>query len=121
MKKYLFLVIFIFILLGIVSSFQLLKTPSPSIAEINDNPTVSATKVITYAGKEGVDALTLLRSHYPVKQDSSGLVISIDNRDADFQKNVYWTFYINGEMASVGLAEYQTKSTDSIEWRLESF
>ena len=72
----------------------------------------------SYKGEVGKDALTLLKEKALVFQDSSGLVIEINGRKTDTKKE-FWAFYVNGKFAQVGPADYQTKNTDLIEWRVE--
>lgn len=31
----------------------------------------------------------------------------------------YWTFYVDGQMANIGAAEYKTKGGEKIEWKFE--
>lgn len=75
----------------------------------------------SYIGEEGKDALALLKEKTSVEQNTSGLVISINNRKADDVKREYWAFYVNGKQAPVGSAEYQTKKGDKIEWKIEKY
>ena len=103
---------------------------SPSIIKKDSNtvqvsPTITSVsevnKKFTYKGKEGIDALNLLREETTIKQDNSGLVISINGREADSSNREYWSFYVNGKMASVGPADYITKDDDLIEWKIETY
>ncbi|MBI2034714.1 MAG: DUF4430 domain-containing protein [Candidatus Levybacteria bacterium] len=85
-------------------------------------PTVAINQeTFSYAGKNGADALTLLKEKAAVEQDASGLVISINNRKADSGNREYWAFYVNGALAPVGPADYKTKDTDKIEWKIETY
>lgn len=84
-------------------------------------PSVVQEKPITYNGREGVNALTLLKEKSPVEQNAAGLVVSINGRKAEESKREYWAFYTNGKMATVGPAEYVTKDTDKIEWKVENY
>ena len=79
------------------------------------------TNYFSYAGKNGQNALTLLKDKTTVIQDHSGLVISINGRKADNTKHEYWAFYVNGKYASVGPATYVTKDGDKIEWKIEKY
>ena len=75
---------------------------------------------ISYQGQSGKNALDLLKQHAKVqtKHYSFGdLVTSINGVAGNGPK--YWTFYVNGKMASVGASSYTTKSSDSIMWRLQ--
>jgi hypothetical protein len=74
-----------------------------------------------YNGKEGVDALTLLKEKTAVEQDKSGMVVSINGRKADNEKREFWGFYVNGEMAQVGSADFKTKNSDVINWKIENY
>ena len=74
----------------------------------------------TYKGVEGKTALDLLKAQQKVtvKTFSFGdQVISINGLEGNGPK--YWTFYVNGKMADVGAGAYQTKASDTIEWKLE--
>ena len=87
-------------------------------------PTVTQKKDVDYVAYNGVtgkDALTLLKSQTTVLQDKSGLVTVIGERKADSTEHEYWAFLVNGKMAEVGPAQYVTKSTDKIQWRIEKY
>lgn len=86
-------------------------------------PTISqlAKDEFSYKGKTGKDALTLLKENARIEQDASGLVVSINGRKADPAKREYWAFYVNGNMAQVGPADYQTKDEDRVEWKIEKY
>lgn len=90
---------------------------------ITSTPIVSQadTTSLLYKGKKGENALQLLKDQTTVEQDASGLIVGINNRRAETTKREYWAFYVNGKMANVGPADYQTKDTDTIEWRIEHY
>ena len=75
----------------------------------------------SYSGKNGQNALTLLKENAAVTQDNSGLVVSINNRKADNTKHEYWAFYVNGKLANVGPADYITGNNDKVEWKIEKY
>ena len=85
----------------------------PSVIVINN--------YFSYKGEEGKDALTILKEKTKIEQSSSGLVVSISKRKADDSKHEFWGFYVNGKMAEVGPADYQTKKGDQIEWRIQKY
>ena len=93
--------------------------------EVKQTAVVSKTEkadVFSYTGEEGKDALTLLKqSAKSIEQNSTGLVIAINNREADDKKKEFWAFYVNGKMAEVGPADYKTKDGDRIEWKIEKY
>jgi hypothetical protein len=88
-------------------------TPTPTAAPL-------ATK-LSYKGEAGKDALTLLKKRAKIEQASSGLIIAINGRKADDKMHEFWAFYVNGEFASTGPADYQTKDTDTIMWKIEKY
>lgn len=74
----------------------------------------------SYFGQEGRSALELLKDRYRVETKEYGfgeMVQSINGVAAD--KDHFWAFYINGEMAQVGAGEYSTSNGELIEWKLE--
>lgn len=75
----------------------------------------------SYAGEEGVDALTLLENQAEVEMNASGLVTSINGKMADEKKREFWSFYVNGKLANVGPKDYITKSADRLEWKIETY
>ena len=76
---------------------------------------------LSYKGKDGKDALSLLKERATIVQDKSGLVTVINGRKSDNTKREYWAFYVNSKMALVGPLEYRTKDTDVIEWKIETY
>ncbi|HEX5447721.1 MAG TPA: DUF4430 domain-containing protein [Candidatus Saccharimonadales bacterium] len=75
---------------------------------------------IKYNGKDGVDALTLLKKHATVqtKHYSFGdQVLAINGSQGNGPK--YWIFYANGKEAQVGAGAYVTKNSDKLEWKLQ--
>lgn len=80
-----------------------------------------ASDQLSYHGRSGSDALSLLKENATIEQDASGLVSVINNRKADDNQHEYWGFYVNGELAIVGPADYQTQDTDVILWKIEKY
>lgn len=77
---------------------------------------------ISYQGQEGRTALELLKEKHKVETksfDFGEMVVGIDGRVAT--DNEFWAFYINGNPAQVGAGDYQTKDSDSITWKLETY
>lgn len=83
----------------------------------NLNTAVSTS--ITYSGQDGKNALELLQSTHQVDVSAQGFVNAIDGRKpGDHQ---FWAYYVNGKQADVGAKEYQAKTGETIEWKLESY
>ncbi len=76
---------------------------------------------ISYDGKEGIDALSILKEKYPVEfqiSEFGSFVTSINGQSAETNKN-FWAFYVNGMLADKAADKFITKNTDKIEWKLE--
>ncbi len=115
----------IFFLLIIGAALFVVKNPS-HISTTSPTPTIvidspSPNTSIRYQGHDGQDALSLLKKQSEVELGSSGLVTAINGSKADDQKHEYWAFYVNGKMSQVGPAEYKSKDTDKIEWKIEKY
>ena len=80
-----------------------------------------ASDYFSYQGEAGKDALTILKEKATVEQDDSGIVVAINGRKAISEKREYWAFYVNGQLAPMGPADYETKEGDRIEWRIENY
>lgn len=74
---------------------------------------------VTYAGQDGKNALELLQADHRVDVTAEGFVNAID--DAKPGDRQFWAFYVNCQQAEVGAKDYQTKTSDQVEWKLESF
>jgi hypothetical protein len=115
------------ILVGIILLGLIIQS---KVAKIHNDQTISnrtsslqsiAEKPISYKGKNGTDALSLLKASHTVLQDKSNLVIQIDARRAEAQKREYWAFYVNGKLSPVGPLEYTTQNSDKIEWKIDTY
>lgn len=87
----------------------------------NVNTAANANQAVTisYAGQDGKNALELLESGHQVDVSDQGFVNTIDGIEPG--PHQFWAFYVNGTSADVGAKDYQTKSSDTIEWKLEAF
>jgi hypothetical protein len=119
-KKQYLLLVFIFIIVIAVASLFALRSGSSTSSKLQtpSNNVTTHVGTLSYKGETGKDALTLLKKHATVVQDKSGLVTSINGRKAANAKHEFWEFLVNGKEAQVGPAQYQTKSTDTIEWEI---
>lgn len=112
---------------GIIAAMLVFSQPSTreaSDATVTPTPqaqTNPSADTFSYQGRSGTDAMTLLEEQTEVEKAPSGFVTAINGRKADDQKHEFWAFYVNGEQAQVGAAEYETKATDQIEWRIETY
>lgn len=75
---------------------------------------------ISYVGVEGKNALELLKSSHQVETQSFSfgeMVQSIDGIKSPASH--FWAFYVNDKKAEVGAGDYQTKTGDTLSWKLE--
>lgn len=97
--------------------------------QTHQTPAVAATKtqhtpqsVINYIGNKGETALAQLKRVAPnvaTKQSSYGeYVDSIDGLKGGTDGK-YWSFYINGSLATEGAGAYISKGGEIIEWKFE--
>ena len=83
---------------------------------VNTNTTVTN---ISYTGVQGKNALELLQAAHTVDVSSAGFVNAIDGVKPVGRQ--YWALYVNNTLADKGAKDIQTKTTDSISWKLESY
>jgi len=75
---------------------------------------------VSYNGQDGKTALQLLEQKFlVVTKGTPGneTVFNINGLAAD--PSQAWNLYVNGKKIATNAAEYKTKSSDKIEWRLE--
>lgn len=105
------------VVLGMIATYSSLFSGNS-----NQNTNVGKIEVaqsIQYQGKDNIDALTILKETHSVDASDQGFVNSIDGvKPAEKQ---YWALYINGQLADKGAKDIITKSSDKIEWKLDSF
>lgn len=116
--KQIFLVVIVVLAIGYVMD---LKEKEIGRGSEENKQELAENKTFEYKGKDGGDALTLLKQESEVELDSVGMVVSIGGVKADSEKREFWAFYVNGEMAQVGAADYETKNEDMVEWKLENY
>lgn len=105
------------VVLGMIATYSSLFSGNS-----NQNTNVEKIEVarsIQYQGKDNIDALTILKETHSVDASEQGFVNSIDGvKPAEKQ---YWALYINGQLSDKGAKDIITKSSDKIEWKLDSF
>lgn len=116
--KFFIVAIIIAVLVGNVALGLFLQSKNKKTYETVSLPSY---ETVSYQGVEGKDALMLLKQKALIEQDGSGLVVGINGRKAESSKREYWAFYVNGELAPVGPADYKTKEGDKVEWKIEKY
>lgn len=71
--------------------------------------------------KEEIDLMTYMVQNFDVSGADEGFITSINEVKQDDSEGLYWLYYINEEMPSVGAGDYVVEDGDLIEWKLESF
>jgi hypothetical protein len=117
--KQILLVVVLVLGAGYVFEIKEIKTNKEEKTEVKSE--VVENKSFEYKGKDGVDALSLLKEQTKVEQDKSGMVVSINGRKAETEKREFWGFYVNGKMAEIGAADFKTKNGDVINWKIENY
>lgn len=70
------------------------------------------------SGSSVFDLMTALNVPF---EEQGGFVTSIKGISQDTGAGKYWVYYINGEYAPVGAADYIVQDGDEITWKLEGF
>lgn len=74
---------------------------------------------VSYAGQDGKNVLELLQQNHSVDVSAQGFVNAIDgHKPGDHE---FWAYYVDGVQAAVGAKDYQSKTNETIVWKLESF
>lgn len=121
LRRFLLPVVLSLVLLGAGCSLtQTVNVNTTSNQNVNSTSTTNTgARSVSYAGQTGKNALELLQSKHQVDVSSQGFVNAIDGvKPGDHE---YWSFYVNGKQADVGAKDYQTKTSDTIAWKLESY
>lgn len=72
---------------------------------------------VTFVATKGKNVLDQLKEHADVTTAQNGLLIDAVNGQK--QDGKQWSYYVNGQKAQVGAAEYVTQGGEKIEWKLE--
>jgi hypothetical protein len=98
-----------------------LVSPINNTSETANAPAAQvAVTEVSYQGQDGKSAMELLKASHQVETthyDFGDMVNSIDGVKPDAEH--FWSLYINGQAATVGADAYQSKSSDTITWKLD--
>lgn len=122
MKKKLLIPVLALALLGASCWTQTVNVNTTTTNENSNTNTVACAATEgnpSYAGQDGKNALELLQADYKVDVTAEGFVNAIDGKKPSDRQ--FWAFYVNCKQAEVGAKDYQTKTSDLVEWKLESF
>ena len=95
------------------------ETPQTTNVEITIYDKVNDEEILTEEvalDSEGLQ--TYLEKNHKAKFEN-GMMTELHGISQDEGKNQYWMYYVNGEMAQVGIGDYEAKEGDKIELRFE--
>jgi hypothetical protein len=98
------------------------RTESVTSAEKDCNISNNG-KTVTLKGEDNATVLSILQKNCSTEmtgQGESAFINSINGLTAN-SSNEFWSFKVNGEMATVGAGSYMAKNNDTITWELSSF
>lgn len=121
-------------LVAISSLFVVSGCQAPSETQQSSSQTQTITEKVTITlEKEGKEItkktvdydsdqtlLQLLKQQFTVEEDN-GFITAIDHYTQDKDKNLYWTFTINGKMAEKGANEIRLADKDQVVFNLATF
>lgn len=95
------------------------QTPETTNVEITIYDKVNDEEILTEEvalDSEGLE--TYLEKNHKAKFEN-GMMTELHGISQDEGNNQYWMYYVNGEMAEVGIGDYEAKEGDKIEFRFE--
>lgn len=118
MKKILFSLLFL--LLFTIGCNQE-NPPITQAQSITPTPINTDQYTITYQCQAGKNAFDLLKQNTDIidydNSDFGVFVKSINQIDNDNTQQKYWLYFVDGEMAMIGIDQYICKNNETIEWK----
>lgn len=106
-----------------IGTFALLnRTPAEPAAAVTVSQVKTSSDSVSYVGKKGVTALSQLKetaNGVVTKSSSYGEYVDAIGERSSGKDGKYWTFYVDGKLASVGAGAYIAKGGEKIEWKFE--
>lgn len=101
------------------SSSTVAKTEEIQVdVTITSNKKEVTSKELTLA--KGENLLAALEANFDIKEDA-GFITSIEGIEQDTKEGIYWTYTVNGEMATTGAKETILNEGDKVEFSHEKF
>lgn len=98
----------------------LINSSSSSSAAAAQSEQATPNNSVEFTAEAGKTILDQLKAQATVETEDSSYgeyVTSINGNKSDGTK--YWTYYVDGQMAQQGAADYVTSGGEKISWRLE--
>lgn len=95
------------------------ENPQDTNVKILINDKVNDKEILTEDAKINKEGLKpyLEKNHQAKFED--GMMTELEGISQDKDEGYYWMYYVNGEMADVGIEDYVPKAGDKIEFRFE--
>ena len=95
------------------------NNPETTDVEISIKDTVNDKEILTEDAKIDENGLKdyLEKNHKAVFED--GMMTELEGIKQDEKEGQYWMYYVNDQMAEVGIGDYVPKAGDEIEFRFE--
>lgn len=95
------------------------NNPETTDVEISIKDTVNDKEILIEDAKIDENGLKdyLEKNHKAVFED--GMMTELEGIKQDEKESQYWMYYVNDEMADVGIGDYVPKAGDEIEFRFE--
>lgn len=94
------------------------QTPEPSVLATEQQAPADTVRFTAEANRTVLDQLAA-HAAIETKDSTYGVYVDTINGKQGGTDGKYWTFYVDGQMAQVGAAEYVTQGGEVIEWRFE--
>lgn len=125
-KKYIARFAVGFVILGILVAVVIgglsAKTASTTVTKSASTVQQQQAETISYTGEKGKTALAQLKSvakNVATKSSTYGEYVDAIGTLQGGQDGKYWTFYIDGTMATVGADAYIAKGGEAFVWKFE--
>lgn len=97
------------------------ETPNSSVSEQQQAAPSQNENLVSFTAVSGKSVLDQLKEQatVEVKDSSYGPYVDAINGKVGGTDNKYWSFYVDGQLAQVGAAEYMPNGGELIEWKFE--
>lgn len=95
------------------------ETPETTSVKITIYDKVNDKEILTEDAEIGKDGLEKYLEEKHQAKFENGMMIELAGISQDKDKNQYWMYYVNDQMAEVGIGDYEVKEGDKIEFRFE--
>lgn len=69
--------------------------------------------------EKGTSLLEIMQESYEIVEED-GMITSIEGYE-QVENEKYWMYFVNGEMANEGAADYMPENGDEVKWTLDEF